>query len=93
MEGEMHTKGNWNARIQKVKNDKGVIVNGAGFNVFHKGDPIDMTEANANLIAAAPDLLNGLKLLLELSERNDYETYRKAVKEIATDAINKAEGK
>jgi hypothetical protein len=34
-----------------------------------------------------------LALILEVSERNDYETYRAAVREIARAALAKAEGR
>ncbi len=51
---------------------------------------IEETKMNKH---AAPDLLKALKLISELSPKNDYETYRNAVKEIATNAIRLAEGK
>ena len=50
------------------------------------------SDANAALIAAAPALLRHLALILEVGERNDYETYRAAVREIARAALAKAEG-
>lgn len=45
--------------------------------------------ANAYLLAASWDMRAALKLLLELSARNDYATYREAVREIASGALSK----
>lgn len=44
-------------------------------------------EANAHLIAAAPTMKRHFELILELSNRNNYETYRAAVKELAETAL------
>jgi len=58
-------------------------------------------EANANLIAAAPDLLAALKLLRDPGGEGKWVCYctdpeyagRKCENCVATDAINKAEGR
>lgn len=61
------------------------------FRSYHVSE--EECEANAHLMAAAPKLLWHLQLILELSDRNDYETYFAAVRELATEAIAKATGK
>lgn len=50
----------------------------------------DESLANLALLAAAPELERHFELLLELSDKNDYETYRKAVQEIAKSALSLA---
>jgi hypothetical protein len=47
-------------------------------------------EANARLIAAAPEMERNLALILEVSERNNYADYRAAVRELARAALEKA---
>ena len=48
-------------------------------------------EANARLIASAPDLLEACELVMELhTTKNTYEDYACAIKEILQPAINKA---
>lgn len=53
----------------------------------------DQWEANANLIAAAPELLAALKDLMHWSHCQCLATSGRCEYCVATDAINKAEGK
>jgi len=48
---------------------------------------------NANLIAAAPDMLEALRVLVGFAEAHNGETYVKEHLKIARTAITKAEGK
>jgi isopentenyl diphosphate isomerase/L-lactate dehydrogenase-like FMN-dependent dehydrogenase len=57
------------------------------------GQPHETEDANAALIAAAPDLYKALQLILEVSDKNDYATYSLVVRELAADALAKAGGK
>ena len=50
-------------------------------------------EANARLMAAAPDLLEALKALLSGSERHIFSTECKTERDAARTAIAKAEGR
>ena len=85
---EKHTPGPWRVWQRKY------VAGGDGSPVVNLGHPDnEQAEANAALIASAPDLLRHLALILEVGERNDYETYRAAVREIARAALAKAEGR
>lgn len=46
--------------------------------------------ANGRLIAAAPEMARALELIMEVSDKNDYETYRQAVREIAGYVLKKS---
>lgn len=90
-----YTKGEW--RIHKSlpddiiysETDEG-IVNLA--RIRHQEVPEQAQEANAHLIATAPDMYEALKAIIE--ECPDPQLpYGKAVVRIATEALAKAEGK
>lgn len=79
-----HTKGTWNV-IGIYKNtfsdDTLYKVSGSENSFCHS---IKEMEANAKLIAAAPELLEALKVMLESSNAPEWK------KELAIKAINKA---
>jgi len=85
-----HTPGPWSVTGNEIIKAKGIpmllaTVNnseGAKLNGYD-------TEANAKLIAAAPELLWSLKQLLSMSEDAPI-LYKREVRELATKAIKKA---
>lgn len=102
------TPGGWDRNIKPVTKYPIVF---AGRNthiaqIITRGIPIEQAEANCNLIAAAPDLLEAAKLMLEfyndLSASNpgfmgklalqDYGRWNDAINKLPN-AINRAEGK
>lgn len=86
-----HTPAPWNVEGRKIRNHD-YLPDMDNFHVSKDGKPLPKTEANANLIAAAPDMLEALKNLL-----NEIEEAVPSVdlwsKTAAIKAIAKAEGK
>jgi len=85
-----HTKFTW-------KNDGNLLIVAGGGTAIAEVLPRDMkgeAEANAKLIAAAPDLLEALLVMKELSEREDdvFEDEFTAADEMLENALNKAIG-
>lgn len=84
-----HTKGKWILKpdnsIMSSKNRSAVIcqIGSADNNDIEK-------EANAKLIAAAPELLEALQLLLKASYRNATSVIETPVEVMAREAIEKA---
>jgi len=81
-----HTPGPWKARIRR----QGSHVTGPdGFSVAHVG-----TDANARLIAAAPDLLEACRLACLVMAKGNGLSYadRREAHEAVIAAIHKAEG-
>ena len=83
-----HTKGKWNLFIQDG-NGFGVT-NGDSVIAIAGEDDLPENEANANLIAAAPDMLSVLKEAVDHSVVYDTNP---ALIELFTHVIKKAEGK
>jgi hypothetical protein len=87
----MHTKGKWTREGTTVE----VVQDGEGkMLVDVYGETQEETEANAHLIAAAPDLLEACKRafrFIDYTLDSTRETHR--VREILARAISKAEGK
>lgn len=104
MSGVKHTPGPWH-----VGNDfeagigRGWFVSGSGFVRANMVGPVDACEANARLIAAAPDLLDALREALheineEIEQRkcsgnDEYWAALQAIWERGDAAIRKAEGR
>lgn len=95
----MHTKGEWKALIPKKDKYKDcwwVYCKGKGYiakvygNAGHSPIEPKEIEANAHLIAAAPDLLEACKVILDSDINNKClpKTYRTMLEQ----AIAKAEG-
>lgn len=92
-----HTPGPW--EIRKAGNgDRGISAPGTGIfieafaEIRHSGEgAYDECDANARLIAAAPDVLSALKLLL--ADVKDYEPWQRPCHavDVAEAAIAKAE--
>lgn len=72
-----HTPGTWSDYYAKlapvgsvaVWSDQGGMVRRVALCGTHEGIDLDEAEANARLIAAAPDLLKRLKSMVEVAER------------------------
>lgn len=79
----MHTPGPWYAEESWVLKDIG----DRAYHITKCADWSEETEANAHLIAAAPDLLEALKGVLRVADRATVEF------DAARAAIAKAEGK
>lgn len=58
----------------------------------YTGDDTDEDEANANLIAAAPELLQALEEVMECWMKNEYITKHRDVFIKASNVIEKAKG-
>lgn len=59
-----HTRGPW--KLQPFRDVRCIPIGPGGSQVAHVyGDDEDQTKANANLIAAAPDLLQACELMFE----------------------------
>ena len=85
----MHTPGPWSAVEEGVYCSAGPVVarvDGRGFEQYAPRDHQER-DANARLIAAAPDLLSALKSVVSLSDRK-HEAW-----DAAKAAIKKAEGR
>jgi hypothetical protein len=87
-----HTPGPWMFRRAKERPRfiiEGLSSTGSGvwFLADVEGRSIDTNEANARLIAAAPELLAALKDLVEFEDRDD------RLRDAARAAIAKAEGR
>lgn len=86
-----HTPGQWQTHAIKesvsVFGNDGCLV--AVMFETHRLRPRDMAIANANLIAAAPDMLDALKLVVDTFENGGWPS---ATIVIAKAAIAKAEG-
>lgn len=94
--GGKHTPGPWSAEPHLANENEPYIrhftINAAGLNICHlwsdakaNSDPVAM-QANALLIAAAPDLLNALKYVLTAHGEQLHDAF-----EVACAAIAKAE--
>lgn len=80
-----HTPGPWYADKLQDRNAYNIFQYGGTSALLTIGGIGSDVEANARLIAAAPDMLNALKLIVESGDR--------AAVEIARAAIAKAENK
>jgi hypothetical protein len=89
-----HTPGPWKARIV-VGPGCGSIVTESGRYIASISTQTGTGEANAALIAAAPDLLQSLKEVFQLAAifNHDADPIWAAVRDKAKAAIAKAEGK
>lgn len=91
--------------VRFINNDGSVPVSSAGTKIcnvdcqasFKRGSghqaECEERDANARLIAAAPELLEALKALLSGSERHIFSTECKTERDAARTAIAKAEGR
>lgn len=86
-----HTKGNWKWVGLKLKNDNNKIVHTEPF--FSTTDSINEAKANRALIAAAPELLEALKEMLEQFPQRGVILDKREQKAVdkANEAINKAQ--
>lgn len=80
------TLGNW-AVVTKTKTIADLYKSNADC------DELDEIEANARLIAAAPDLLEALKDLVDAIPTETWEVLPQYIQEQAINAVNQAEGK
>ena len=74
-----HTAGQWTVNDKnevEVKNIMGKVL--TRFTPFTPKSKIDNSEANAKLIASAPDLLHALQMLINDIERNDGDAINRA---------------
>lgn len=93
-----HTPGPWHAGEyeeydQAVIGPAGIMV--ADCSIYHETRSIETNQANARLIAAAPEMYAALKALLKECSDN-YRSGRAIVPSVmadACDAISKAEGR
>lgn len=88
-----HAPGPWIAKvhnrgIQQVETKDSIVIHWTGFDASDFGNPT--CEANARLIAAAPDLLRACELLLMLSLPQDISGM--AMVEVARQAVRRAKG-
>ena len=94
-----HTPGKWKVKQWKREKAKDgfvtVVADSRGHGLFQSTEygESKKVEANANLIAAAPEMLEALKAMTKLFEKrvpypNNTQRYKQAIK-----AIAKAEGK
>lgn len=91
----MHTKGPWKFEEQpfcNIESADGTVVEGQGFMLSDAHDD-ESIRANAHLIAAAPDLLESLRLLVERCQRELADPEDVSELTMATIAIAKAEGR
>ncbi len=86
-----HTPGPWTAKDQgggSRGKSLGICISGPnGFPLFFLPRSTPANEGNAPLVAAAPELLEALKLVVSISDRNTHAWNR------AKAVIAKAEGK
>lgn len=77
-----HTRGPWEVRGQEIYGNEpnGYICKWSG------------RSANASLIAAAPELLEALKMAVAVMQNNNIDESMAGKFEVFTDAINKAKG-
>ena len=86
-----HTTGPWNVPFREFTKIK--AANGAHIATCHKLTNLVNLEANSRLIAAAPDLLDALKTIVEVIGNTEYgEIDRKLAVKDARAAIAKATG-
>ena len=84
-----HTTGPWNVPFREFTKIK--AANGAHIATCHKLTNLVNLEANSRLIAAAPDLLDALKTIIEVIGNTEYgEIDRKLAVKDARAAIAKA---
>jgi hypothetical protein len=86
----LHTKGNWKTILDPTMCTVTSDVFGGICQIPHMGKHKEEHEANALLIAAAPELLEALKELLECDYTSGTHLYCAQVK--AKEAISKATG-
>ncbi len=79
----LNSVGSWDVSIENRQFAQSVAIVSTGCPVYFRGDP----EANARLLAAAPDLLEALQSVLRIADRKTVEF------EKARAAIAKATGK
>ncbi len=84
-----HTPGPWHTNGVLIMNEKGSTVGRVGH--------IENYEANAHLIAAAPDMLKALKMAVEMFDEMSADDMaplvRRSAKNLAMGAIKLAEGR
>lgn len=86
-----HTAGEWKKIIQPAPHGLTTTINVGSqriCEIWHT--TIDETEANAKLIAAAPDLLKAIQLLKELLDENLPNWYLRKHFRMSEEAITKA---
>ena len=85
-----HTKGKWNLFLQ---DDNGFgITNGDSVIAIAGENDLPENEANAILIASAPELIEALQSINDLKVNLGWQDWAKKVGRIAREAIAKAEG-
>jgi len=99
-----HTQGKW--EIKEIEGDCTLILNSNGYCIaslpclsFGKKIPQEITQANARLIASAPELLEACKMVdIILNNKNvtlpkDKRITKQQAMDLLSQAIAKAEGK
>jgi hypothetical protein len=71
--GNKHTPAPWKAHIDNCQNANVELSDGHCIYVGSEEQDIDTIDANARLIAAAPDLLEALQNLWGVCDANNYE--------------------
>ena len=87
-----HTQGNWELKQHsQFANYKDIVVDGKCIlSIANQRATDEEAEANAKLIAAAPELLEALQLLLKASYRSAESIIETPVEVMARKAIEKA---
>jgi len=88
-----HTPGPWVNDSSHSEWGKNVVWAGDVVIAHVVDDQHDNADANARLIAAAPELLAALKMAVRVMQDNDIDESMAGEFEIWTDAIAKAEGR
>ena len=96
----MHTKGPWELILNYDNNLKGsikgrhTIKDSDGWNIARIWESAPNAEANARLIAAAPDMLEALQWYVDNDDTSygEEDAYWEAGRDKATEAIRKAKG-
>lgn len=98
MSENKHTPGPWQVEFAHTQQSSGIVYwqvhDGSDAIACNQFCAAGNAEANARLIAAAPDLLGALKEILESpeSQENSYDCFQ-GLKDLARAAIAKAEGR
>ena len=88
MTNTTHTQGPW---VAKDHTKRFELLDSDGFPILRINGGMIPTDANARLIAAAPELLEALEALTSLVQGNGNDHITRACND-ATKAINKAKG-
>lgn len=93
MSNNKHTPGQWKAELLPKECNIYSKSDGGIARIMHEGKHKEEHEANANLIAAAPDMLEALKRIRTVADVVHPSETQKNIIAWADEAISKAEGK